>query len=151
MERRLKMHSANATVILAGDAAAAGFDNYNAFEIVLDRALFTWSKSLGCLIVPDTVCAQTREMAQRYAKERYRKFYVEHGNWNDFGAAAESIRNRKMLKQTTHAVFFAPQYTPETARLFSRVIRECIPFVKFESSFFSNGVHHSEKCGHLIS
>jgi len=141
----------SATVIVAGDVEAAGYTDYDTFEKALDIALFSWSRSLWCLIIPDTTCLQTRTMAERNAKERYRKFYVEPGNWNDFGAAAESIRNRKMLTQTTHAIFFAPQHATDTARLFSRVIRECIPFIKHDSSFIST-THQSEKYGpHLTS
>ena len=124
--------STQAHLIVAGSASEAGIESYEAFERLVNHSLMEWTRPLACIVVPDSLDEYTRDMANRYARERMRKLHTVRGKWHDFGLAAAPIRDRELLAQATHAILFAAQENRDTRAIYHRVVREAMPFVKVD-------------------
>jgi len=125
---RRKLHAnevSRASVIVFGQSHVAGVATYEQFVEVLHRALYEWRIPVGQINTTDQLDAATLAHVKRYCREnttaKWRQF---NGDWHSFGQAAESLRNRTMVKYTSHALAFAPQETSYDERLFTRLFRE---------------------------
>jgi len=132
MEKRKLTGVTQAHVIVAGSAFEAGVESYSRFERLIDNSLYAWSLPLGSIVVPDSLDETTRDMAERYAHDRIRRVKTVRGPWKDYGQAAAPIRDRKLVASASHAIIFAAQATRDTERIYHRVVRESMPFVKVD-------------------
>jgi len=132
--RNARVKDGGASVLVAGQPMAAGIASYEDFERHFDRALHSWTTSLGAIVASDALDETTRFMLERYARDRSRRAVFVANRRDDFGyGAGASICNRQMIDMTTHALIFAAQADRDAHDVYRRVVREFHPFIKIDA------------------
>ena len=124
--RKMPMHECtHAHVVIFGSAEKANVRTYEDFVSVLHSALYEWSMPIGRIIITDRLDERTRTYVELYCRENpMTRRQLFRGDWEAYGAAAESLRDAQLLRLTTHGLCFAPNASPSDERLFKRLYRE---------------------------
>lgn len=130
--RMRRAATTSAQLIIAGSAPTAGIETFDAFERIINESLVEWARPLEFIVVPDSLDEVTLDMTNCYARLYRRQVHRVRGAYADYGRAALSIRDRRIMELGTHAVIFAAQASTDTAGIYQRVVRNAVPFVKFD-------------------
>ena len=92
---------------------------------MLHTTLFEWRMPVGQINITDRLDEKTRAYVDMYCRENpLTRRQLIRGDWESYGAAAESLRDAELLRVTSHGLCFAPQASPSDDRLFKRLYRE---------------------------